>query len=165
MAQWTVKTYYRKNIEEHEYFTKDNMEIVKKTGWRSGSWNVTTSDDNPPEFEFDYVPGGDGSKDSVDMYNCPGSNIEEVELVETWDGWYEDIEWPEDMDDEEKDRLQELIDEDGAYALEDEEGWSQTETQMWIWGPIEIMDQDGSRVRLVCADEDGNMIDFEGDEQ
>jgi len=160
MAQFTVKTYYKKSIEEHEHFSKDDLVIVRRTGWRAGSWLVTTSDDNPPEFEFDYVPGGDGNLDSVDMYNCPGPNIEDVELIETWDGCWEEVDWPEDMDDDERERLEELVDEEGFYALE-EEDWISNDTQMWIWGPIEILDQAGNRVRLVCADDAGNMVDFE----
>jgi len=89
MANWIVKTYYKKSIEEHEHFVKDGKEITRKTGWRSGSWNVTTSDDNLPEFEFTYVPGGDDRKDSIDMNNCYYNNIENVELIETWDGCWE----------------------------------------------------------------------------
>jgi hypothetical protein len=67
MATWKVSPYYKKSCEEHEYYTKDGMTIVRQTGFRGASFIVETSDDNPPEFEFDYVPGGDGSKDSIDM--------------------------------------------------------------------------------------------------
>lgn len=160
MAEWTIRTYYKKSIEEHEHFVKDGMTIIRKTGWRSGSWSVTTSDDNLPEIEFDYVPGGDGSKDSVNMYDFPGDNIEDVELIETWDGCWEDIIWPDEMDEEEQERLQELIDEEGFYALEEEEGWSSFETEMWIWGPIEILNKEGETVRIVIADVNGNVTDF-----
>ena len=135
------------------------MDIIRKTGWRGGSWTVTTSDDNPPEFEFDYVPGGDGSKDSLNMYGFPGSNIEDVELIETFDGCWEDINWSEKLNEEERERLQEIIDEEGFYQLE-EEGWVSSETEMWIWGPIVIENDQGYR-RIICADEDGNVVDFE----
>lgn len=160
MTVWTVRTHYKKSIEEHEHFVKDGQEIVRRTGWRSGSWSVTTSDDQPPEFEFDYVPGGDGSKDSIDMYNCPGPNIEDVELIETHDGCWEEIDWPEDMDDDERERLEALIEEEGVYALEDQEGWSQDDTEMWIWGPISIENEAGEVVRIVVADQDGYAVDF-----
>jgi hypothetical protein len=163
MADWTVSTYYKKSIEEHEHFTKDGMEIVRKTGWRSGSWNVTTSDDNPPEFEFDYVPGGDGSKDSVDINNFPGPNIEDVELIETFDGCWEDVDWPEDMDEEERERLEALIEEEGFYALEEEEGWMQSDTEMWLWGPILIEGENDFR-KIIIADKDGNVTDFKDED-
>lgn len=160
MATWTVRTYHKKSIEEHERFIKDGMTIVNITGWRSGSWEVTTSDDNPPEFEFTEVPGGNGKVDSIDMNSCYTNNIEDVVMNETWDGWYGDITWPDDMDEEEQERLQELIDEEGFYALEDE-GWMNDETEMWIWGPIEILNEEGETVRIICADDEGNVVDFE----
>lgn len=162
MAVWTVSTYYKKSIEEHEHFVKDGMEIIRKTGWRSGSWTVTTSDDNPPEFEFTEVPGGDGKRDSIDINSCYDNNIEEVELNETWDGCWEDIEWPDDMDDEERERLETLIEEEGFYAIE-EEDWYSDETEMYIWGPILIEGTDGFR-KIIIADEDGNVTDFDEDE-
>ena len=163
MAVWTVRPYYKKSVEEHEHFVKDGKEITRKTGWRSGSWTVTTSDDATPEFEFDFVPGGDERKDSIDMNNCYVNNIEEVEFIETFDGCWEDIVFPEDMDEEEKERLMAVIDEEGFYALEDQEDWYSSDTECWIWGPIEIVDEDGNTVRIIIADEDGNLIDFKDD--
>lgn len=161
MAIWTVSPYYKKSCEEHEHYTKDSMTIIRKTGYRGASFQVETTDNNPPEFEFDFVPGGDGKKDSLDMYNVPGSNIENVELESMWDGCWEDIAWPEDMDEEEQERLQELIEEEGDIydVLENQEGWSQSETEAWIWGPILIEGDNGFR-KIVVADEDGNPIEF-----
>lgn len=165
MANWRVSTYYKKSCEEHEYYTKDNQTIVRKTGFRGCSFFVETTDDNPPEFEFDFVPGGDGLKDSINMYDCCINNIENVELDTMWDGCWEDIEFPEDMSDEEQERLQEVIEEHGVYsALEDEEGWTQSETEAWIWGPILIEDNAGNKVKIICADDDGNVIDFKEEE-
>ncbi len=162
MAQWKVSPYYKKSCEEHEHYTKDDMTIIRQTGYRGASFYVETSDDNPPEFDFDYVPGGDGSKDSIDMYNCCFNNIENVELESMWDGCWEEIVYPEDMDEDEKERLQELIEEDGDIydVLENQEGWSQSETQAWIWGPILIEDENGNQVRIIVADENGNVVDY-----
>jgi hypothetical protein len=162
MANWTVSTYYKKSIEEHEHFVKDGQKLVYQTGWRGGSWTVTTSDDNPPEFEFVEVPGGDGRRDSIDMYNCCENNIEEVELIETYDGWWAEIEWPDDMDEEEQQRLQEIIDEEGVYSLEDQEDWMHDETEMYIWGPIQIEGENGF-IKIIIADENGKVVDFKED--
>ena len=163
MATWKVSTYYKKSCEEHEHYTKDDMTIIRKTGFRSASFIVETTDDNPPEFEFDFVPGGDGRKDSINMYDAPGPNIDNVELDSLWDGCWEDIDFPEDMDEEEVERLQDLIEEEGDIydVLENQEGWSQSETQAWIWGPILIEDKDGNKVKIIIADEDGNVSEFE----
>lgn len=162
MAIWTVSTYYKKSIEEHEHFVKDGQEIVYQTGWRGGSWTVTTSDNNPPDFEFIEVPGGDGRRDSIDMNNCYENNIEEVELIETFDGWWADIKWPNDMDEEEQQRLQEIIDEEGVYSLEDQEDWMHNDTEVYVWGPIQIEGENGFS-KIIIADENGKVVDFKED--
>jgi hypothetical protein len=162
MANWKVSPYYKKSCEEHEQYTKDDMTIVRQTGYRGAAFYVETSDDNPPEFEFDCVPGGNGVKDSIDMYNCEVNNIESVELESMWDGCWEEVEYPEDMDEAERERLEELIEEEGDIydVLENQEGWCQSETQAWIWGPILIEDENGIQVRIICADENGNVVDY-----
>lgn len=159
---WKVSTYYKKSCEEHELWTKDDMTIRRQTGWRWASFYVETNDGKPPAFEFDYVPGGDGRKDSIDMYNCYANNIENVELDGMNDGCWEEYKFPEEMDEEEQERLRELIEEHGCYeALEEMEGWILDETEAWCWGPILIEDENGNKVRIVCADDDGNLVEFE----
>lgn len=162
MATWKVSTYYKKSCEEHEHWVKDGMTIVRRNGFRWGTFTVETNDNNPPEFEFDFVPGGDGKKDSIDFYNCYGNNIESSELDMMDDGCWCDIDFPEDMDEEEQERLQELIDEHGVYeALEEMEGWMLDECEAWCWGPILIEDEQGNRVKIIVADENGNAVEFE----
>ena len=133
MAEWQVSTQDKKSVEEHEIWSKDGQTIVRITGFRWGTWIVTTEDDSPPEFEREAVPGGSDDLDSVDMYN----NGYDTELVNLDDGWYSDVNYPDDMDDEEQQRLEDLWDEDGYDAWEGE-GWTQTETECWAWGNFEI---------------------------
>jgi hypothetical protein len=163
MAQWTVSTYYKKSCQEVEHWVRREGEgkITVTNGFRRGEWTVETSDDNPPEFEFDFVPGGDGKKDSIDMCNCEVNNIESVELVEMFDGgcWY-DIEF-EGLTLEEEEELEEFIEENSVYDLEDrDDSWYNEDTEWWIWGPIEIKNEHGETIRIICADEDGNVTDF-----
>lgn len=162
MAVWTVSPYYKKSIEEHEHFIKDGMKIVHVTGWRGGSWSVTTSDDNPPEFEFVEVPGGDGKRDSLDMNNCYDNNIEEVEFLETWDGCYDDTEWPDDIDEDERATIEEQMEEDSYYTAFENNDWTHDDTEMYIWGPI-LIEGNGIR-KIIVADENGNVSDFKEDE-
>jgi len=161
MAIWTVKTYHKKNVQENETFVQRNGKgrITTANGFRWGEWTVETSDDNPPEFEFTEVPGGDDARDSIDMLSCCVNNIEEVELVSMDDGgcWY-DIEF-EVLTEEEEEELQEFIDENSIYELEDSGDWYQDDTEWWIWGPIEITNDEGYS-RIICADADGNVVDY-----
>lgn len=95
------------------------------------------------------------------MYDAFGSNIENCELDSMTDGCWEDYDWPDDMDEEEQERLMELIEEHGAFeALEDMEGWSLYESEAWCWGPILIEDENGNKVKIVEADENGNPVEF-----
>jgi len=163
MAWFTVKTYYKKSCEQHEHYVQREGEgrILVKDGFRFCEFQVETNDDEFPQFEFDCVPGGDGKKDSLDMYNLSGPNIEGSELVEMFDGGcWGDIEITGIEDEDEVVELEEFINENGAIALEDDGDWYLEDSEVWIWGPIEVTDEDGN-VRIVCADEDGNMIDFE----
>jgi hypothetical protein len=165
MAIWTIRTHYKKSCEQIEYFYNrkiDGAKVVVRDGFRRAEFTIETTDDEFPAIEFDQVPGGDGKKDSLDLFSLIGDNIEGTELVEMFDGGcWGDIEI-EGVDEEEEERLRELIEEDGAYALEDDgDGdWYLSDTECWVWGPLEIEDEE-CNVRIIIADEDGNVVDFE----
>ena len=165
MATWTIRTHYKKSCEQHEHFYNrkiDGAKIIVRDGFRFAEFTIETTDDNFPAIEFAEVPGGDGKKDSVDLFSLSGDNIESTDLVEMYDGGcWGDVEIEGIDDEDEVERLEELINEEGAYALEeDEDGdWYLSDTECWVWGPLEIEDEAGN-VRIICADDDGNVIDF-----
>jgi hypothetical protein len=43
--------------------------------------------------------------------------------------------------------------------LEDDGDWYLDETEVWVWGPLEVTDDEGN-TRIITADNNGNMIDF-----
>ena len=151
MTWWTVSTEDKKSVFEHELWQKDDWVIRRITGFRWGTVLIQTEDDNPPVLDQTDGPGADG----VDMYNTEYN----YELDTLSDGWFEDIIFPDDMPEEEQERLQEFLDENGSYALEDEEGWSLSDTEVWVWGPLVVTDDEGNE-RIIVADENGNMVDF-----
>jgi hypothetical protein len=165
MAQWIVRTHYKKSCEQHEHFYNSKIngaKIIVRDGFRSAEFTIETSDDNFPEFEFTEVPGGDGKKDSINLFDCCTGNIEESEMIEMFDGGcWGDIDI-EGVDEDEEERLRELIEEEGAFSLEEDgDGdWYLSDTDCWVWGPLEVEDEEGN-VRIICADEDGNVVDFE----
>ena len=169
MSQWTIRTHYKKSCEQHEHFYHRNIDgakIIVKDGYRFAEFNIFTTDDQFPAIEFTEVPGGDGKKDSVDLFSLMGENIESTDLIEMFDGGcWGDIEI-EGVDEDEEERLRELINEEGSYALEEDgDGdWYLSDTECWVWGPLEVEDEEGN-VRIICADEDGNMIDFKEDNE
>lgn len=166
MANWIVKTYHKKNVEQHEYFHQRNGkgQIIVKDGFRWATFRVTTTDDNFPEFEFEEVPGGNGDCDSLNLFSVSGSNIEESEMISMDDGGcWGDIEIT-GLEEEEEEEIREFIEEEGAWALEDEGEWYLDETECWVWGPIEIINEDDeSQRKIIVADADGNVTDYKDD--
>jgi hypothetical protein len=164
MAFWIVRTYYKKSVEQHEHYVQreGTGRITVKDGYRSCTFRVETEDDNFPEFEFIEVPGGDGKCDSIDMYSCEANNIISSEMIDMFDGGcWGDIEF-EGLTLEQEEELEEFINENSAYALEDEGDWYLEDTEVYIWGPIEVTNEDDETVtRIIIVDEDGNVSDFE----
>lgn len=161
MAWFNVKTYYKKSCEQHEHFSQHNGEgkIKIVDGFRFCEYSVETSDGKFPEFEFTEVPGGDGKIDSLNLNCLSGSNIESSELVEMYDGGcWGDIDFT-NVDDDEEENLRNLISEEGSYALENDGEWYLDETDVWVWGPLIVTDEQGNQ-RIICADENGNVVDF-----
>ncbi len=71
------------------------------------------------------------------MYDYCDHNVEEIELDMLDDGWYADVIWPNDMPDDERERLEKLWDEDSYSGWEDD-GWVNYETECWASGPLDI---------------------------
>ena len=165
MATWTVKTYHKKNVEQHEYYIQRNGtgRIKITDGFRWATYTVETSDDEFPKFDFQEVPGGNGARDSLDLNCIGGDNIEGSELIEMFDGGcWGDIEI-EGLNEEEEEKIREFIEEEGAWALEDEGEWYLDETEVWVWGPLEVSNEDNSVVRIIIADDEGNVTEFKDD--
>lgn len=159
---WTVRTHYKKSCEQHEHFVQreGNGKIKVTDGFRFCTYNVETNDGEFPQFEFTTVPGGDGAKDSLDMNSINGANIETSELVEMFDGGcWGDTEISGIDDEAEVEQLEAFLSEEGAYALEDDGAWCLEDSEVWVWGPLEVEDDNGN-VRIICADKDGNVVDF-----
>ena len=168
MASWIVRTYYKKSVEQHEYFIQRNGDgrIKVIDGFRSATFRINTTDDNFPEFEFEKVPGGDGKQDSLNLFFVTGPNVEDSELIDMFDGGcWGDIEI-EGLDEDEEEQIREFIDENGTWALEDEGEWYLDETECWVWGPIEITNEDDESIsKIIIADENGNVTEFVEDEE
>jgi hypothetical protein len=162
MATWTIKTYCKKSCEQIEYFRQQDGDgtVVIRDGFRLCEYSIETNDDNFPEFEFTEVPGGDGKKDSLDLNCLYGNNIEGSELIEMFDGGcWGDIEI-EGVNEEVEKLLREKIEEEGSYSIEDDGEWYLDETEVWVWGPLEVTNEETGETRIIIADEDGNVTDF-----
>ena len=115
MATWRVRPTYKKSIIEYTHMIKDDNELVIETGWRWGEFLVYTEDENPPQIEA-----------GVDILNCGY----ESELYETTDGCWEEHHY-DDVDDETREWLEEFLEENSYFDLE-EHGWMSGDSEMII---------------------------------
>lgn len=134
MAIWRVSNCTPRSIAEREIWTHpDKGEIVREILFTSGAYLVVTEDDNPPEFEREAVPGGDGAEDSVDMNFCGY----ETQLIGLEGGCKLLITWPDDLGSEERQQLTDAWDE-GMHEAWEEEGWELDDTEVWFWDDLNI---------------------------
>ncbi len=131
MADWKVSTRDKKSVVEVEIWTNDKGQTVKKvTGFRWGSWVITTSDDEEPILERD-------SNGEIDMYSYYENNIESIELDMLDDGWFMDWEFSDDVSEEEQKLIIDGYDEDGYDYLETN-GWFNDETLCLVSCDLDI---------------------------
>ncbi len=128
MAIWKITNATKKNAVERQFWIKDGVTIIKEEGFRWGIWSCES--DEQPDVDLDNSDG----------YELMSTDYE-WEMEEMIDGSWVDWTFPEDMDEEEQERIQELWDEDSFDGLEGD-GWINDETEHWIYGPIKLTNED-----------------------
>jgi hypothetical protein len=132
MATWILKTQHKKSAIEKQHWYKDGKEIIRTEGYRWGTF-YCESDTQP---KIDLV--------NEDGYRI-GSDDYEWELEALDDGCYADWEFPEDMSEEEQEKITEAWEEEFYDGLE-ELGWSCDDTDYILEGPLELLDEDDNIV-------------------
>jgi hypothetical protein len=162
-AWWYVRNLEKATCAQIDYYSHEDYvdRLIVQDGFRWCVYRVQTNDDMPPNFEFAVVPGGDGKKDSINLNDCCVNNIVASEVIElTEGGCFGQSQWPHDIDPDVMGDLMEFISENGYPALEFEKGWNLDETEVWVWGIIEISDIGGTVVKQIVADSEGDPIEF-----
>ena len=128
MAIWKLTNLHKKNAVERQFWTKDGVTVIKEEGFRWGTWSCE-SDERP----------------NVDLNNPDGweqfSQDDEWEMEIMDDGCWQEWTFPDDMDEEEQERIQELWNEDSFEGLEGD-GWINDETEYWIYGPLRLTNEE-----------------------
>jgi hypothetical protein len=127
MTTWVLTTAEKKSVEEIEIWTKDGQTIKRITGFRWGT--VYCESDERPDIDLDNPNGLDVFGTGYDF-----------ELDNLDDGWYAEVEYPDDMTEEEQERLDELWEED-SYDGWESNGWINDETETWFYGPLNLEEQ------------------------
>jgi hypothetical protein len=128
MAIWKITNATKKNAVERQFWIKDGVTVIKEEGFRWGIWSCES--DEQPDIDLDNSDG----------YELMSTDYE-WEMEEMIDGSWVDWTFPEDMDEEEQERIQELWDEDSFEGLEGD-GWINDETEHWIYGPIKLTNEE-----------------------
>ena len=134
MATWTLKTQHKKNAIEKQHWYKNGVEIIRTEGYRWGTFYC----ENDEQPKIDLV--------NEDGYRI-GSDDYEWELDNLDDGCYADWEFPEDMSEEEQEKITEAWDEEFYDGLE-ELGWNCDDTDYILEGPLELLDEDLSLIHI-----------------
>ena len=138
MAEWNVQPTWKKSVIERNYMHKGDDTIMVETGWRWGEFIIYTDDDNPPKIES-----------GVNIFDCGY----ESEMVETFDGCWEEIEY-DDCSGETQEWVEEFLEEGNSYFDLEEHGWSFGDSEMIIDCDLEIrkVNEDGSMSEPIEVD-------------
>lgn len=128
MATWKITNYHKKNAVERQFWIKDGVTVIKDEGFRWGTW--TCESDERPDIDLANPDGYDVFSSDLDW-----------EMQDMNDGSWVEWSWPDDMPEQERERVQALWDDDWYEGMEDD-GWSNDETEHWIYGPIELTNMD-----------------------
>jgi len=127
MATWVLTTAEKKNVVETEFWTKDGQTIKRSTGFRWGT--VSCEIDERPDIDRD-------NPDGLDVFNTDY----DFELDSLDDGCWAEVEYPDNMSEEEQERMDEIWDED-SYSAWEEEGWINSDTETYFNGPLNLEQQ------------------------
>jgi hypothetical protein len=134
MAIWKISTTQKKMTEEREIWFHEvkGWTITRINGYRWGTFIVETNNDEPPE---DIDPD---NPDGINMYDYFSDNAENgAELDSMNDGCYMDWDWDENMSEEDIEEVERIWEQD-SYSGMEENGWYNSETEAWLFGPLEI---------------------------
>lgn len=128
MATWQLSTASKKNAVEKQYWYKEGVTIIREEGYRWGTFYCES--DEQPEVDLENEDGYDLTNSKYDW-----------ELDSLDDGCWVEWDFPEDMDEEEQERIIALCEDDFIEGLEGD-GWINDDTEYLFYGPLELKEID-----------------------
>lgn len=119
---WIVSNREKKNVTQIETWVNGDLTATRETGWRWGRWKYDTKPDlstYDENHQHDVYSFGDVTDADLDD-GC-------------WTEWH----WPESMDAEEIERLEEIYEEEYDEGLENE-GWVCDDNDTFVTGPLDV---------------------------
>lgn len=156
-AMWKKSTY-----EIEMYKNKDTEQSLNtEIGWRSGSFRVTIQNEDEATTLQQCI-GEDGEIWDYDEY-------EEIELLETWDGCWEEFifygpNWTEESQAELEASWEENQESDDAafsrYEFLEDNGWESLDCNFQIHGGVIVEESEETVGVTVGIDEEDETIDY-----
>lgn len=128
MAIWKITNLHKKSAVERQFWIKDGKTIIREEGFRWGIWSCES--DEQPDIDLDNPDGYEVMCTDYDW-----------EMEEMMDGSWAETTFPDDMSEEEQEEWETAWDEDSYDGVE-ELGWVCDETEHWIYGPIQLTNED-----------------------
>lgn len=127
MANWIISNIENKSVYEIKIWIKNGQTIQMKEAYRFGEW----------AFEAEVPP-------AIDLDNEQGFEITsseyEWEMLSMTDGMGYEWFFPEEMDEIEKEKIQDVWREEFHEGLE-ALGWQEQDVSQWIFGPIALSEE------------------------
>jgi hypothetical protein len=123
MLSWKLSTLEKKSCTQIEFFKKGEFVAQHEIGWR---WCWASYNEKPDLSNYDP------NKDQLELYSI-GDVVDMVQDDGCWESWI----WPAAIPQEERERLEEIFNEDSEEGLENE-GWVFDDSEYWVSGPLEL---------------------------
>ena len=128
MATYKLSPKFKKSAVEVTYWEKDGVTILYREGYRSGTFYCES--DTRPDISL-----ADNEELNIGDADCGTADCWELE--ELWDGCWGGWEFPEDMPEEEQERITALW-ESESYSGMEEDGWYNSDTEYVFEGPLRM---------------------------
>ena len=129
MTKWTITNSEKKQCFETTSWTKSSnpdRKIVLEVCWRFGTYSTDSAEKPVIEVKDNW---------------WVASDADDWELKEMTDGAWSELTFPEDMEDEEREAIEEAYDEDDEEGLE-KLGWESDDYNVGLRGPFLLVNED-----------------------
>lgn len=141
MAFFTLETAWKKSASVLEVWEKDGKEIRVEEAYRWGTVEIETEGDDVPVIDYQNENDLDPYMDLDEDEN----KVVDVQPGELDDQVYYDIQFSDNVDEDEREELLEFINDEGVVELEGE-GWTLMTTDTTFVGPLVLKDEEGNEI-------------------
>ena len=127
---YLISNQVKKAVVECEFFSGENNRLLEvQTTWRYGEYKITPNNDE----EVNILREAEE--------NFCVSEFEDWELISTFDGISVDYYFHWNIEETEKEKFIENLEEDGYWSYLDENGWDAEPMEVWIYDGINIEEE------------------------